>query len=58
MVMIDIDTLVKKLYSNHPDKMILDDMDDFTRGRLVGHIEIIMEIEAIAEEGDIDETRE
>jgi len=40
-----IEDLLTELRKNHPDKMLLDDFDTFTRGKLAGHIEVIEEIE-------------
>ena len=50
MRMIDVEDLLKRLKENHPDKMLLDDGDGFTRGKCAGHIELILEIESIIEE--------
>ncbi len=44
---ISVIELLDKLKENHPDKMLIDDFDCFTRGKLAGHIEIIEEIEFI-----------
>jgi len=56
-----IEDLLTELRRNHPDKMLLDDFDKFTRGKLAGHIEVIEEIEMLIqpeqEEADDGEPR-
>jgi len=42
-----IEDLLTELRKNHPDKMLLDDIPAFDRGKLSGHIEIILEIEQL-----------
>ena len=39
--------LYEHLKETHPDKMLLDDIDNFTRGKLAGHIEVVLEIEEL-----------
>ncbi len=49
-----VEEILERLKESHPDKMVLDDGDGFTRGRLVGHIDIILEIEAMLNEEEED----
>ena len=55
-MMVELDDVIKYLEVNHPDKMLIDDIVCFERGRLAGHIEIILELIEINEEG-IDDGR-
>lgn len=50
-----IEDVLDILKSRYPDKMLLDNFDDFNRGKLAGHIEIILEIESIIKKDDDDD---
>jgi len=54
-MMVSIEELIEELKRNHPDKMLLDDFDTFTRGKLAGAIELILEIEAILDSEEEEE---
>ena len=43
---VDLVTLIEELEASHPDVMVLENMDSFERGKLVGEIEIIKEIKS------------
>lgn len=46
-MIVDLESIIEDLYKSHPDKMLLDECSDFQRGKLAGHIEVILELEAM-----------
>jgi len=45
-----VEDLIDYIKGLYPDEMVLDKIDEFTRGKLAGKIELIKEIEAFIEE--------
>ena len=52
MMYADIDSVLDKLKKSYPDKMLLDNFSEFERGKLAGHIEVILEIEQMLKQDD------
>ncbi len=50
-----VEEMLVELKANHPDKMLLEDGDAFERGKIAGHIENILEIEAMLEREEEEE---
>ena len=57
-MLIESEDLLEYLRKNHPDKMLLDDADGFTRGKLAGAVETILEVESYIEHLNDEETNE
>jgi hypothetical protein len=51
-MVVELDDIIRLLKKENPDKMLLDDIDTFTRGKLAGAIEIILRLESYEPEGD------
>lgn len=50
-----VDDILDILKNRYPDKMLLDNFSEFERGKLAGHIEIILEIEALIKKDNDDD---